>query len=389
MGELLGRCVGLVSGETWRSIREVTEVPFVHRKIPDHISAIKEHTERHFTELWKQKHLSQGQLHPAQDFKMLPFWIVAEVFYGKLTPELTEELKSLIPLREELFNYVIQGGLSRFSWTHFFPTKAGRALAEFKKRWESFNRAAYMHARDCKSNSTETHAPILSMYDAVSDDKITQDQLSQTIDESLFANLDVTIGGISWNPVFLAAYPTHQQRLRDEIRSLAPEDVDAYLQSSSTFLSACISESSRLKPLAAFSVPQSAPSDRVVGGYLIPAGTNFIVDSYALNVRNAFWGSEASTYRPDRFLEPKMRGLQLRYHFWRFGFGPRQCMGKYVADLIIRTLLVHLVKHFELSLEKEGEDGVWARSDSWITHPDFLIRCKEIKDTGEKAEVVG
>ena len=64
-------------------------------------------------------------------------------------------------------------------------------------------------------------------------------------------------------------------------------------------------------------------------------------------------------------------------------------MGKYVADLIIRTLLVHLVKHFELSLEKEGEDGVWARSDSWITHPDFLIRCKEIKDTGEKAEVVG
>lgn len=74
-----------------------------------------------------------------------------------------------------------------------------------------------------------------------------------TLDETLFANLDVTIGGLSWNFVFLAAYPSEQQRLLDEIRSMRSKGDTAYngyLQSATSFLAACINESSRLKPLA-------------------------------------------------------------------------------------------------------------------------------------------
>lgn len=370
MSQLLGQCVGLISGEKWQKLRLVSEVPFLHKNASTYIPTIKHHVESHFADLAQHGNLRSHLIHPAEDLKMLPFWIVAEIFYGKLSPELIAHLKTLVPLREELFKFVIRGGLTRFSWMRMFPTRAGRMLVAFKMQWVAFNQNAYQHAL-----STGSPAPIVAMFDAVDQGTITQEQLYQTIDEALFANLDVTTGGISWNLPFLAANPSCQQRLRSEIPFAEPEKLDKYILSSSTYLSSCVSESSRLKPLAAFSVPQSAPTDRVVGNFVIPAGTNFIVDSYALNVRNNYWGPDAAEYRPDRFLELKMSSTKLRYHFWRYGFGPRQCMGKYVADLIIRVLLVHLVENYQLSLVDPGAE--WVRSsESWITHPDFLVRCE-------------
>lgn len=369
MSQLLGQCVGLLSGNDWQSLRRVSEVPFLHRKMEAYISGIEQHVETCFAKLEQEGNLRNNLIHPAEDLKMLPFWVVAEIFYGDLTSELKDQLRVLVPLREDLFKHVIRGGLSRFSWMRFFPTEANKALAVFKQQWQIFNQTAYKHAR-----LSASPPPIVPMFEAVVQGTITSEQLYQTLDEALFANLDVTTGGISWNPVFLAAYPDCQERLRAEVMSNAPADFHKYLLSSSSYLAACISESSRLKPLAAFSVPQSAPTDRVIGGYVIPAGTNFIVDSYALNIRNKYWGPDPTVYRPDRFL--KMSTVKSRYHFWRFGFGPRQCMGKYVADLIIRALLVYLVKNYRLGMLETGTE--WQRSsESWITHPDLLLRCEK------------
>ena len=223
------------------------------------------------------------------------------------------------------------------------------------------------------------------MVEAVNQGTLTYDQLLQTLDESLFANLDVTIGGLSWNPVFLAASPDSQERLRQEVlsngRSL--EASEAHLLSSNTYLAACVLESARLRPLAAFSVPQSAPTQRTVGGYVIPACTNFIIDSYALNVRGEHWGADSQSFRPERFLEPQNSRTKIRYHYWRFGFGPRQCMGKYVVDVIIRTVLAYMVSHYRLSLIDSKAE--WQRNaESWITHPDFSLRCEKLVEREEE-----
>lgn len=125
-------------------------------------------------------------------------------------------------------------------------------------------------------------------------------QLLQTLDESLFANLDVTTGAISWNFIYLASSPSDQARLRKEIeRETSPDDAswDAYIGRGDTFLAACISEASRLRPVArklisdespwslarfvidsvnaAFSIPQAPPTDRKVGEWKIPARVSF------------------------------------------------------------------------------------------------------------------
>jgi len=367
MDQLLGKCVGLISGRAWRSVRTVAEVPFTHQAVSQLVPLVERHVDEHFKYLHTTSDMDRGLIHAAQDTKMLPFWVVSEVFYGRLPPDLHRELSDLVPLRERVFQHVIYGGLPRFAWSGWLLTAANAQLREFKQRWRAFNQQVIEHAR-----KDIAKAPIVSMYEATVSGMLSEEQLLHTLDESLYANLDVTTGGLSWNLVFLAAHPHVQTRLRNEVEEAHRLGVlRTYLLSRDTHLAACVLESSRLKPLAAFSVPQAAPTAREVDGYIVPANTSFIVDAYALNIRNEAWAPDNTAFRPDRFLG-KREGDR-RYLFWRFGFGPRQCMGKYLADLIIRTTLAHLVLNYELSLI---DDGVWKRSrESWITHPDVQLQC--------------
>ncbi|KAK2593053.1 hypothetical protein QQS21_009261 [Conoideocrella luteorostrata] len=365
MSQLLGSCVGLISGMEWKTARFVLERPFLHNASNNYVPMIQKHVLQHLDKLHRGTDLKQGFLHPADDLKLLPFWIVAEIFYGSLSDSMAAELQVLAQDREDLFKQVIRGGVSRFTFSKYLSTETNKLLDNFQRGWKAFNNEAARRAKE-----TNQGEPIVYFYEMVTAGVLTEAQLLQTLDEALFANLDVTTGGISWNLVYLATHESYQAAIQQEVQS-AP-DKEEYIRSNSTLLAACISESSRLQPLAAFSIPQAAPTARVIDGYIIPAGTDFIVDSYALNIRNEFWGKDADVYRPERFLERK--NTETRYHFWRFGFGPRQCMGKYVADLILRVLLVHVVENYNLSID--SVEDIWRRNpESWITHPHMRIRC--------------
>ncbi|KAL4783359.1 cytochrome P450 [Aspergillus varians] len=373
MGEVLGKCVGLISGQSWRALRGVSEPAFRHSSAIDYLDLIEARVGSYMKQC---RSLRDGIFDPVNDFKFLPFLIIGDVLYGRMTREMEDQLCEMAPLREGLFQFVIKGGVARYSWSQYLPTQANRTLNEFRTRWAAFNQAAYRRSKDL--NATET--PVYQLFAAVDSGFITLDNAYQTLDEMLFANLDVTMGALSWNPVFLAAHPEAQEELYaniiKNIQEAGGSGTPQYLQSSSTYLAACILESSRLKPLAAFSVPQAAPTERILDGYVVPGGTNFIVDAYALNVENEFWGPDRHEYRPSRFLE--LKGSDVRYHMWRFGFGPRQCLGKYVADLILRVFLVHLVRDWKLDFgdRQAGDSRDWKRDlDTWITHPQVKLAC--------------
>lgn len=78
--------------------------------------------------------------------------------------------------------------------------------------------------------------------------------------------------------------------------------------------------------MPAFTLPDKPPRERIVGGYRIPKNvspidrsiqnrvkiradqdsqrtvkTTILIDSYAINIRNPFWGPDSRQYRPSRF----------------------------------------------------------------------------------------
>lgn len=384
MGELLGSCLGLTSGAQWRQVRAATGEAFTYHGAAASISRITAITREYLKDLSRHDRLAKGKLDPVKDLRMLSFWIVADDLYGDLTPDLRSQLQSLIPLREGLFDRVIRGGVTRFSWSRLLPTSTNRDLDQFQERWRRFNDTVYAKCQQTKDQTT-----MVSLYKAWHAGSITKEQALQTLDEMLFANLDVTIGGLSWNFLFLAANRDVQSQLRGEItqartrlqvaeENLSQSRWEKYVLRSDTLLAASILESARLKPLAAFSVPQAAPTARIVGEFSVPAGTNFVVDTHALNIRNKYWGADGTAYRPSRFLDRK--ASEMRYHYWRFGFGARQCLGKYFADLIIRALVAELVENYELRLH--ATTGWDKNPGTWITHPDTEIQCEKLVQGG-------
>lgn len=374
MGELLGKCVGLISGTLWQNLRAATGVPFTHKSSTTYTEDIQRAVEGHFEKMDEKGQLRQGLLNPVDDLRMLPFWIVAGILYGDMTLEQRSKLLGLTHLRETLFKRMIQGGVTRFSWSQFLPSQTNSDLLEFKRRWAEFNSDIYL-----KCQVAKREVSIMPMYRAVESGTMDIEQLLQTLDEMLFANLDVTMGGLSWNLLFLAAHQDVQEDVRAEVFKAKEQkngqNWESYLASSSTLLAASVLESARLKPLAAFSVPQSAPTARRVGEFLVPPRTNFIVDTRALNIQNPFWGDDSETYRPARFLGRK--ASDMRYQYWRFGFGPRQCTGKYVVDIIIHAILAHLIGGYQISLDRTSSWG--RKEDIWIAYPDTKIRCERLE----------
>ncbi|RYP47058.1 hypothetical protein DL768_006853 [Monosporascus sp. mg162] len=133
----------------------------------------------------------QGKLHPVRDLKLLLFLIVAMVVYGPLNEDLERELIDLILPREDLFKSVIGGGITRFAFSRLLPLPEIRALHDFKGRWAQWNDRAHTHALKGPGAST---APVITMYRAVEDGEMTQEQLLQNLDKILFANIDVAMG---------------------------------------------------------------------------------------------------------------------------------------------------------------------------------------------------
>lgn len=367
LGELLGKCQGLISTTEWREIRTVFQVPFLYQNMSkdSSLSMVSAHVERHFSDLAQSSQdFKRGLFHPAHDLKMVPFWITAELIYGQLPPHMLRTLERLVPMRARLWQFSLKGGVLRYSWSRFIPIEATRLLATWKREWRSFNLEAYEYAQKNHSDG-----PFIGYMRAVKEGLFDEEALFQTVDEALFTNIDVTTGAVSWIPAFLAANPHVQARLREEVMS-SDGQKPSYLLNSSSYLAFCILESARLRPVVPFSIPQAAPTERVIDGYVIPAGTNFLIDAYAMNVKSDYWGEDAEVYNPDRFLSTGV--AKTRYNFWRFGFGPRQCVGKHAADVMVKAIMIYLVKNYEIRLVDENGDWIRERHQ-WCTQPDFLL----------------
>ena len=289
----------------------------------------------------------------------------------------------------------------------------------FKARWAAWNDAVYEQVVKNQKQSqpavvgagvgqaSNNPPPIIAMYASIARGTITREQLLQTLDEMLFANLDVTMGNLSWPLVFLATHPAVQSELRAEIQahsSSSPKASSAleasspsrntYLLSAATpsqtsLLAACILESSRLRPLACILspaiLPDAARARRVRYPSRHEVSDGCVCVEYSGSVLGR--GSREVLGQGDGWKGYRDGAKRdVRYKYWRFGMGPRSCLGKYVAELVLRSVVVELVERWEVRMAghegKQEGDMDWPWDDEmWIHHPDLMLECVPVAKT--------
>ncbi|KAL0718795.1 hypothetical protein Bca4012_068118 [Brassica carinata] len=168
--------------------------------------------------------------------------------------------------------------------------------------------------------------------------------------------LDMFIGGttttsslLEWTLTELMRHPECVKKLRDEICSVSThnsyvneEDVEKM-----SYLNAIIKETLRLHPPLSIVVPRLSSEDVKLRGYDIAAGTQVMINAWAIQRDHATWGPDAEEYKPERHLNSSLDFQGQDYKFIPFGSGRRLCPGIRLAMVLVELTVANLVKRFD------------------------------------------
>ena len=180
----------------------------------------------------------------------------------------------------------------------------------------------------------------------------------------LTAGGDTVATAIAGCLFYLSRNPPCYRRLADEIRSAfstAAEIKGGPQLAGCVYLRSCIDEALRMSPPTSTTLWRVQDPDHrrnealVIDGHVIPPGTTFGVNPYALH-HNEEYFPEPFVYRPERWLdEPGNREARRRAleAFVAFSVGSRACAGKAMAYLEVSLVLARTLWFFDF----EGAKG--------------------------------
>jgi cytochrome P450 len=135
-----------------------------------------------------------------------------------------------------------------------------------------------------------------------------------------------------------------------------PDDLElATLLESLPLLNGVCNETLRLYPTVPLTV-RVANKDTTIGSVYIPKDQRIFIVPWAINRSTEFWGPSANEFIPDRWIDKgtlhpnNTGGASSNYCNLTFLHGPRSCIGQGFAKAELRTLVVHLIRAFDIQL---------------------------------------
>ncbi|KAJ5988404.1 hypothetical protein N7481_003614 [Penicillium waksmanii] len=302
--------------------------------------------------------------------RQLPFRLIAMALYGEVfSEELFGRLWDLNTLHEEVTFVTFLSPAAKNWWYPWLPTKANATLRKFNKLWKELNLDAVSLAR-----KRGISIPLEGMYQAVENGNIDMTSFLQSLDEIIFTNIDITSTIFAYCLINLAGHPNEQNNLRSEILSKENDiaTLDRYLKEENTQLHHVYLELLRNNPPAWFSLPEMTAKDKYIGGYLIPAATPVIIDVRRLNQDSPIWAPDGKVFRPRRW--DSVSRLDARYSLHGYGLGPRKCLGKNFASIMIKLFVITVLENYQLG----GALDTKLRRDTWTRVPESVVSFENL-----------
>lgn len=207
----------------------------------------------------------------------------------------------------------------------------------------------------------------------------------------------------------LAKHPVLQKRLREEVRANLPspskagsESITAAVVDAMPLLNAVCNEATRLyrtsargrlvctgiaANLQAATVPSSSRvtvKPIVLGGHVLPTGTNVYLVPWAINRSTKFWGNEAMEFKPERWINADGKpnntdGATSNFSIMTFLHSPRSCIGQGFARSELKCLLAATIGRHECALTRSDETYVPAELVTTKAANGMWLKLKEIE----------
>ena len=184
-GQVLGRCLGLLEGDEWRSRRQIFEVPFRHSPAVARINATESAAKNFVESLHSLAVADSGlgvegkgdrkpfTLHAVSAFMKFPFYLTGSVLYGELTRDEERELWDLAEKHMALLPYMVIGGPYRLKAVKWLHHSAYRKLREYTEGWHDCNERMVKRRR-----AKGIDVPVVAYWDEYQAGKMTQTEVS-------------------------------------------------------------------------------------------------------------------------------------------------------------------------------------------------------------------
>lgn len=136
-----------------------------------------------------------------------------------------------------------------------------------------------------------------------------------------------------------------QNMLRDEATDNANDELTLSDLDDYPILDAAFKEILRMYAPAGTLFRQAVKETEVAGHY-IPRKTQIAINVYA-SMRLADWWPNPDKFDPARFLSGADASAVHRYAFAPFGGGVHKCIGQQFADMNVKAIMHHLLRHFD------------------------------------------
>lgn len=166
----------------------------------------------------------------------------------------------------------------------------------------------------------------------------------------LIAGHETSTSLVSWLLYLLLQHPDYRQRVMDEQAALLASDEDPTLDHIKKMkaLDNALSEAERLYPPVAHG-PRGVVEPFDFQGYHVPAGTFVMYSIAASHLIPSIFANPAQ-FDPDRFAPPREEDKKTPYALVGFGGGPRICIGINFAQVEIKAIVSHVLRHAALEL---------------------------------------
>ena len=106
------------------------------------------------------------------------------------------------------------------------------------------------------------------------------------------------------------------------------------------------------QPLCGLASGLSPPGGATVNGVFIPDGVEVVVGNYAMMRRTDFFGPDADTFKPERWIENDAATVEKKVNIWDllFGTGRSSCLGKNIALMELGKAIFELLRSYDLSI---------------------------------------
>ncbi|KIK54332.1 hypothetical protein GYMLUDRAFT_1023054 [Collybiopsis luxurians FD-317 M1] len=147
-----------------------------------------------------------------------------------------------------------------------------------------------------------------------------------------------------------------QEKLRAEVTPSYSQNphLDYKSLNDLQWLNCVVMESLRVRPLIPLTVREAGKSDYIDGTY-IRKGTLLWIPIRVINTWKEVWGDDAEEFRPDRWLDLP-ENYDSTFSTFSFIAGPHACIGKTMAIVEMKAVLVALIANFSFEPAFEGQE---------------------------------